>query len=177
MYLYQLRWPNKKQKYRKTKWQNDSKTRRTDRTKEGKTHWQKSKIERHQWLLRRIDKRQKEKEEEWQGDRLITRQKIGGGGGAGGGVIKMFWSIELNDLWSKKICRYTQDDCWNPVLHSSLDDLVLILSFSYLPVVDVRSHRAFFFSCSIRPEKRLVKLPLISWDKSGKGCTFLGGVG
>ena len=25
--------------------------------------------------------------------------------GGGGGVFKIFWSIELNDLWSKKICR------------------------------------------------------------------------
>ena len=31
--------------------------------------------------------------------------KRGGWGRGGGSIIKIFWPIELNDLWSKKICR------------------------------------------------------------------------
>ena len=39
-------------------------------------------------------------------------------------IIKFFWPIELNDLWSKKICQPKMIVV--PVLHSSLiDDLVL----------------------------------------------------
>ena len=37
--------------------------------------------------------------------RRPTRSEKGGMGRWGDGVIKIFWSIELNDLWSKKIFR------------------------------------------------------------------------
>ena len=56
----------------------------------------------------------------------ITKTEKGGEGEGGGGQYhqsSIFWPIELNDLWSKKICRPKM--MFDPVLHSSLDDLVL----------------------------------------------------
>ena len=44
-------------------------------------------------------------------------------GGKGDSIVKIFWSIELKDLWSKGICR-PKLIVSSPVLHSSLDDLV-----------------------------------------------------
>ena len=40
-------------------------------------------------------------------------------------IIKIFWPIELNDLWSKNICR-PKIIVWSLVLHSSRDNLVVI---------------------------------------------------
>ena len=74
-------------------------------------------IEMQHWYWDSKTKRQK--------DRKIIRQKMmnrtqktprrppincfdwkrGGGGRGGGSIIKIFWPIELNDLWSKTICR------------------------------------------------------------------------
>ena len=53
----------------------------------------------------------------------LLRSKNGWGWGRGGSIIKTFWPIALNDLWSKKIFRSVMI-VWSPVLHSSLNDLL-----------------------------------------------------
>ena len=48
----------------------------------------------------------------------LLRSKKGGMEKGGGSIIRIFLPIELNDLWSKKICR-PKMIVWSPVLHSS----------------------------------------------------------
>ena len=59
-------------------------------------------------ILRQKDRkiiRQKMMNRSQKTSRRPTRSEKGGMGRWGDGVIKIFWSIELNDLSSKKICR------------------------------------------------------------------------
>ena len=48
-----------------------------------------------------------------------------------GGSIKIFWSIELNDLLISMICWFKMND-WTSVLNSSLYDLVVFVLSSSL---------------------------------------------
>ena len=48
--------------------------------------------------------------------------------------IRYFAFFELNDLWSKKICR-PKMIVWSPVLHSYLDDLVNYNTYLLFPLI------------------------------------------
>ena len=52
----------------------------------------------------------------------------------GRSVIKIFWSIVLDDLWSKKIWK-PKMIVWSPVLYLPLDDLVMRGRATYVKIL------------------------------------------
>ena len=76
--------------------------------------------ERHLSVFTSNDFKRKDWKTKIKKDLKQKEEKTERGGGTAGVIHHNFWSIGLDDIWSKKMI------VWSLVLHSSLDDLVIL---------------------------------------------------